>query len=154
MSSPYSDAEEARTRITTDHEVLRSLCRALVEVAAAATRHEAQRPVVRELLAQLCSEIEDHLAYEEQVLVPILRDADAWGPVRVEELSKEHADQRAVLLVLLDDARDGGREIPALADELVEFAQRFERDIAEEEGRLLTAEALGERMIVVDQTDG
>src|ERR1700682_2115643 len=46
----------------------------------------------RELLA--------HLADEERLLVPILANIDAWGPIRLGLLHAEHAHQRAVLAVL------------------------------------------------------
>jgi hemerythrin-like domain-containing protein len=154
MKSPFIAAEEARSHITNEHAVLRSLCRALVDAAQTAVLDENQGQYVRDVLDQLCTEIEKHLDYEERVLIPILRDADAWGPVRVEQLSKEHAEQRAFLFGLLEDAQEGMRDIGALADEIICFAARFEQDMEEEEERLLNADALGERMVVVDQIDG
>lgn len=153
MSSPFVEAEEARTRITTDHAVLRSLSQALVISADAAVRDARQRPIVRDLLVQLCAEIELHLQYEEAVLVPLLRRADAWGPVRVEELAREHADQRFVIAALLEQAMES-RDMGELVEEIARFTERLERDIDEEERDLLTAEALGDRIIVVDQTGG
>jgi len=131
---------EIRKRISSDHAVLRSLCRALIAVARAAERDEKHRPVIRDVLGQLCTEVERHFQYEEEVIVPLMREVDAWGPVRVERLFQEHAE-------------DGVRNVEDLADEVVWFFQRFEQDMADEEERLLNAEALGAEPRV-DQIDG
>ena len=45
------------------------------------------------LLAALAS----HMTWEETYLFPRLRDADAWAPARVKELTAEHLEQRARL---------------------------------------------------------
>ncbi|MBN9166244.1 MAG: hemerythrin domain-containing protein [Myxococcales bacterium] len=144
---------EIRKRISSDHAVLRSLCRALIAVARAAERDEKHRPVIRDVLGQLCTEVERHFQYEEEVIVPLMREVDAWGPVRVERLFQEHAEQRSVLVALVEDAEDGVRNVEDLADEVVWFFQRFEQDMADEEERLLNAEALGAEPRV-DQIDG
>lgn len=154
MSSPFEEnAEEVRARVTTDHLMLRSLVRALVAVAEAGVEDERQRALLRDLLSQLCSEIEQHLAFEERALVPLLRDADAWGLVRVAELEQEHADQRAIVAALLADAFAAGTPRD-LIDDILGFTARLERDIAEEERDLLSVEALGQRMVVTDQFGG
>lgn len=153
MISPFEAAEQTRKRITADHAVLRSICRVLVAAVEAATLDERRRPFVVDMLTQLCVEVRLHLEYEEDVLVPILRGADAWGPVRVEELAREHADQRAVITALLEEA-EGIQEMRELTGEIAEFTRRLERDIEEEERDLLTAEALGDRIVVIDQIDG
>jgi iron-sulfur cluster repair protein YtfE (RIC family) len=144
---------EVRKRITTDLALLRSLCRALITVARAAERDERQRPAIRDVLSQLSSEVERHFQYEEEVIVPLLRDVDAWGPVRVERLVQEHAEQRSVLVALTEDAQDDVRNLEDLADEIVWFFQRFEREMTETEARLLSAEAVGAEP-AVDQIDG
>ena len=152
MTSPFVVAEETRKRITTDHAVLRGIGRALVAAAEAAAYDERQRTLVEDILEQLCNEIRIHLEYEERVLVPILRVADAWGPVRVEELAKEHAEQRAVIASLLE--RGVECDIGELAGQISAFTERLERDIDEEEREMLSSEAMGDRIVVVDQIDG
>lgn len=152
MSSMIASMD-IRKRISTDHAVLRGLCRALVAVARAAERNEEHRPVIRDVLGQLCAEVERHFQYEEEVIVPLIREVDAWGPVRVERLFQVHAEQRSVLVALASDAEDGGRNADDLADEVVWFFQRFEQEMADEEERLLNAEALGAEPYV-DQIDG
>ncbi len=142
--------EEVRRRITTDHAVLRSLCRALVSVARASETDESQLPVLKDVLRQLTSELERHFDFEEHIVVPLLKGDDAWGPVRVELLHRDHAEQRAILRAVMTGVDSGVREITG---PLVRFFQRFEQDMDDEEARLLTAESLGAEPMV-DQVDG
>jgi len=144
---------EVRQRIAADHALLRSLIRALIAVTRAAERDEKQRPVLRDVLGQLCGEVERHFRYEEEFIVPLIREMDAWGQARAERFCKEHEEQRAVLSALTEDAEDGVRNVDDLADEIVWFFKRFEQDMAEEEQRLLSAEVIGAEP-TIDQIDG
>lgn len=152
MSSMIA-ALEVRQRITSDHALLRSLIQALIAVSRAAQEDEGQRPAIQDVLGQLCGEVERHFQYEEEFIVPLMREMDAWGPARVERFCKEHEEQRAVLCALAEDAQEGARNVEDLADEIVWFFQRFEQDMAEEEERLLNAETIGAEPII-DQIDG
>jgi iron-sulfur cluster repair protein YtfE (RIC family) len=147
-------ASHARSRILSDHAVLRELLRRVASHARAASEEETHRPRVRDALAELRAKLEAHLSFEEAVLVPLLETADAWGQVRVADMAKDHAGQRALLVALTEDAGDGARSMTALAEELVWFVECLERDIRDEEEKLLSSTALGEETVVVDQTDG
>ncbi|MBX3203750.1 MAG: hemerythrin domain-containing protein [Labilithrix sp.] len=144
---------EVRKRISSDHALLRGLCRALIAVARAAERDERHRPVIRDVLGQLCAEVERHFQFEEETIVPLLREVDAWGPVRVERMYHDHAEHRSVLVALTEDAEEGVRNVEDLADEIVWFFQRFEQEMAAEEERLLSAEDIGAEPLI-DQIDG
>lgn len=154
MSCSFASTEVLRARLFADHQALRSLAAAVRTTACFAPCDEMQRQRIRGTLAQLCAQIERHIALEEQELAPLLRIADAWGEVRVDLMAREHAEQRSVLVAVSEDAEDGSHPIDELVDELVWFAQRVERAIEDEQRRLLTAEALGDELIVIDQTDG
>lgn len=148
-----SSTERVRGRVRAEHAILRSLSNALVAVAREATCDGKQLPYVQSILGQLASELELHLEFEERELIPILREADAWGPVRVEAISEEHSQQRTLIRALVENAR-GPCDIGALAEELGRFVESFARDMAEEEEHLLNADALGEESVVLEQTDG
>ena len=152
MSSMIAKSE-VRRRITTDLVLLRDLCRALIAVARSAERDERQRPAIRDVLGQVCTAVDQHFQYEEDVIAPLLLEVDAWGPVRVERLFQEHAEQRSILIALAEDAQDGVRSLEDLADEIVWFFRRFEQEITDGEMRLLAAEALGAEPMI-DQIDG
>jgi hemerythrin len=152
MSSMIATSE-VRDRISTDHALLRSLTEAVISVARAAEHDERQRPAIRDVLCRVCVEVERHFQFEEEVIAPLLREVDAWGPVRVESLFQAHAEQRSVLIALVEEAQDGVRNVEDLAEEIVWFFRRFDREMAEEAARLLDAETLGAEPYV-DQIDG
>jgi hemerythrin len=137
MPPPVVVSKDVRARIASDHALLRGLMGELVAAARAAARDEKQRPVVRELIAQLRDEAERHFAYEDRALAPLLRGA------RAEAMEKDHEAQRAMFVALAEDAEDGARVIEALVEEILWFVRRFEQDMETEEERLLTPEALG-----------
>lgn len=145
--------DEVRRRITAELGLLRDLCRALITVARAATGEESQRGAIRDVLCQICVVVERHFKFEEEVVVPMLLDADPWGPVRVERLFQERDEQRSMLFALANDARDALRSTDDLADEVIGFFRSFEQQIIEAETRLLEAEAAGADP-VIDQIDG
>lgn len=151
--SSMNDRIEVRQRIASDHAVLRSLIRALIAVTRTRERDQRQRSVIRDVLGQLRDEVDRHFEYEERVLVPLMRGMGPCGPARAEQFCRDHAEQRAVIVALIEDAQDGGRDVEDLACEIVWFFERFEQDMAEEEQRLLSAEAIGAEPII-DQIDG
>jgi hypothetical protein len=153
MSSSLNPGS-VRERILSDHDRLRGLMKRVATSACEALRDEKRRPWVRDALAELRADLERHLDYEEMTLVPLLASADAWGPVRAENLVKDHAGQRALLVALTEDAGDGFRTMEALVDEIEWFVQSFERDMFDEEATFLNAEALGEEIFVTDQVAG
>lgn len=144
-------ARAVRERILADHARLRISMADVLSHARAAVLDEKVRPDVREALAKLRAELERHLQFEDDELVPLLHDADAWGAVRAEHMANDHTGQRAVLLALTEDAGEGVRTTKALAEEVEWFVESFERDMRDEEATLLSDEALGESSLV--QTD-
>lgn len=152
MSSMIA-ALDVRRRIAEEIALLRSLTQTLIAVAREAEADERRRVAIRDVLAQICAEVERHFQYEEEVVAPLMREVDSWGSVRVERMFKEHDEQRAVLVALAEDAEDGVRRVEELADEIVWFFRRFEEEMTAEEDRLLSAESIGAEPYV-DQIDG
>src|SRR5215472_6423927 len=92
--------ESVKARIFADHERMRGL---LAEIENAAnvedSDDEGTAPsALIDAIWRLFLFFDDHLAYEERNLVPILEKAHIWGTTQVERLHKEHHDQRTVLL--------------------------------------------------------
>jgi iron-sulfur cluster repair protein YtfE (RIC family) len=97
----------------------------------------------RELLA--------HLADEEALLVPILANLDAWGPVRLDLLRAEHAHQRAVLAILT-----GQPAWPAaalVADQTLSLCDNLLIDMEFEERELLNEKVMRDDLILLDASD-
>ncbi|MBC7171069.1 MAG: CBS domain-containing protein, partial [Polyangiaceae bacterium] len=90
--------EAIRERILHEHERIRSLLdhmEALAGRLANGERKVASR--LRRWARELAIALRGHLALEEEILLPAIRDADAFGNARAEELLGEHEAQRELL---------------------------------------------------------
>lgn len=146
------EQSEVRRRLAGDLALLRSLSRALAFVMRAAEQDERHRPLLCDVLSRLRAEANRHFAYQEETVGPLLRDVDAWGDARVEQLCREHEEHRGALALLANDAETGARAVDDLVGEVEWFFDRFERLMCEEDG-LLEAESPGAEPSV-DQIDG
>lgn len=148
------NSDTPRERILADHDRLRMLMKRLETNAIEALRDESRRASIRDALAELRSNLERHLDFEEATLVPYLAGADAWGPARAEHLLKDHVGQRALLVALTEDTNDGARKLEDVAEEILWFVRSFERDMIDEEATFLNAEVLGEEFFVEGRVAG
>jgi iron-sulfur cluster repair protein YtfE (RIC family) len=137
------DPSQVRERVLADHRALRHMLER-VEVLA---RHvlQGKHTAVEKLDGQvrtLDERMREHMALEERILVPALRQADAWGKERVERFHAEHERQRKILASLWRDSPDDaghGMKLALLAWGLVRLLQE---DMADEERVSLNADVL------------
>ena len=128
-----TDPSQVRERILSDHRALRGLLDR-VEVLAHELL-EGRTSAARELREQtrvLEERLREHMALEERILAPALRQADAWGSERVQHFRDDHERQRGVLEQVWrarDDSR-GGLEFALIAWGLVRLLRE---DMASEE---------------------
>ena len=100
------DAGTALRGILWQHRHIRTLLDQMRAVAEAALDGKAPSPnAVASAIGAVRSIMEVHLAFEETVLLPILRDDPPLGPQRADRLLDEHARQRTTLATLHDEAR-------------------------------------------------
>lgn len=148
-------SEVIRDRVRADHARLRTLLNTVLVGACVAQQDPHLVRRVRASLDRVREEILAHLDFEEDALLELLRRADAWGGVRAEELLSEHATERSMLDAVVEDFDAGDRSFHELADEIAWLASAIENDMADEERRYLTDEAIGESSPVsIHQTDG
>lgn len=135
------DLSSIRSRIATDHAVLRGLMRALVAGIRAAERDSSLWTCVHDVLGQLDEELKRHFSYEETMLFPTMLAMGAWGSARVDQQVVEHAEQRQALMALAVEV--GAREARSgnLTAEAVWLFHCLEKDMAEEEARLRMVES-------------
>jgi iron-sulfur cluster repair protein YtfE (RIC family) len=143
-----------RKRILREHAALRER---LDQLASAVVTLEAGREqsteAALELAGALYLALRDHIDHEDSVLVPILRDADAWGKVRAEQLAGHHALQRAAF----SDAslkQQRGATPAAVAAWLRKLRDELLSDMEHEERELLTVELLRDDPLGIDVEDG
>lgn len=148
------DAGTARRGVLSQHECIRNLLERARLLAETALDGRAPSPdAVASAIGDIRSTMEVHLAFEEAVLLPLLRDDLPIGPQRAERLLDEHERQREVLAGLHKEAC-AYPELPTLAAKLAFLTAWLLADMAEEERCLLTPEVIRDDVVVVDQADG
>jgi hypothetical protein len=138
-----------RDRVLEQHVALRELLRQALD---ATTRGLQPLGPGRDELARVTHDLRArfraHLAFEEQALVPVLGNLDAWGPERVEGLLQEHARQRAELEALVEGiGEDWDAQRLALA--LRSLVTDLLLDMDEEEEGVLSASSLQDEMMII-----
>lgn len=144
-----------RNRVLEDHRRIRAM---LIQIDTA-RRHLGHRAPdaleeTRKQVRHLVAVFQHHLALEEQMLAPCVAQIDAWGPVRVERMLREHREQRLLLKAIASDIADDTRTSEELADELAWLVDTLLRDMEREEKDLLDEDLLRDDGFVVDQSDG
>jgi hypothetical protein len=148
------DAGTARQSILSQHERLRTLlARAGAVAEAALDGHPPSPDAVASAIGDLRTTIEVHLAFEEKVLLPLLRDDLPLGPERADRLLDEHARQRQTLATLHREAC-AFPAFPTLAAKLAFLAGWLLADMAEEEHSLLNPDVVRDDVVVIDQSSG
>jgi len=135
-------AQHAHLRVTI--EIARTAARnALAAGGRGGPLQRAVTALERELLA--------HLADEERLLVPILANIDAWGPIRLGLLHAEHAHQRAVLAVLTRQPTSPATTL--LAGRTLSLCDDLLTDMEFEERELLSEKVLRDDFVLLDASD-
>lgn len=145
---------EIRLLILAQHEELRVMYAELDALLPRVRAGDADcERTLREHCRRLYQLLLRHIAVEDTLLAPALRETDGFGPVRAEDLLLEHDRQRRLLryaLSSIDEGTNGTtlvRSIPALLVSLRE-------DMAHEERDLLSTELLRDDTIGVDTCTG
>jgi hypothetical protein len=144
-----------RREVLAQHAALRDLLKRADE-AAERVLAGAGAPAalgLPRLIRSVLNALFGHMAFEEEVFLPVLREVDPWGPDRVARFMAEHARQRAELGALAIDARaqdatrDSAQVLRSLVSEIL-------LDMEEEERDFLTEEVLHDDLVVGDQNGG
>jgi len=132
--SAASSIGVVRSRILDEHAKIRA---AVVEVdrlaLAVASEDFARIHALRAGAEKLYGLLIDHLQHEDDVVAPIIRQIDAWGPVRYEQMQRDHASQRAVLAQAIRDLEKSGellgRTVQSTCWEILHDMRREEHDL-------------------------
>jgi iron-sulfur cluster repair protein YtfE (RIC family) len=147
-------ADEARTTISAQHDMIRMLLRAagtVCDLAAGGNRRTGM--LLPHYFHNVQAALEHHLETEERLLLPILMADPPLGPERALRLAAEHQSQRRELvssMALLsepDGFVEAGRRLRLLIDELL-------TDMEHEERWLLDRDVLRDDLVSVDQDCG
>ncbi|MFW6052212.1 MAG: hemerythrin domain-containing protein [Myxococcota bacterium] len=148
---------EIRARIRQEHEALRGLLGQVDEAARAVLEEGVDRRAAT-TLRQLCSALHvalsAHLDLEDAVLAPALRETDAFGPDRADELLHHHAEQRQILAAALEEAKSPRMDPAQLARHARGLVRYLMEDMATEDRDLLNPNLLRDDPILVDEFTG
>lgn len=142
-----------RKRILQDHVMIRQRLNELEQATSAMLSDHTSVTQVGELTRGLLVDLARHTELEDLILAPALKDIDAWGAVRADQLLAHHQTQRAdmsELLRLFDmhlDAHDVARVVVSLIQELRIDMEHEERD-------LLSPDLLRDDVIAVGSNSG
>jgi hemerythrin superfamily protein len=121
---------DARRLLLGQHEHLRLLVGLVEKLGARLLAGESVGERFREALGDLRKTFAAHNVSETELLEPMLRSADEWGPLRVARMTEEHLAEHAALRELLHgDERDVARRIPDFAEELLAHMDAEERTV-------------------------
>ena len=149
------DPSQVRRTILRDHDHLRGALDALEVQARALVRGELA-PVERALegLRGMKQRFLDHLDLEESIMVPALREADAWGPERARQVLDEHREQRAELEALVEELERPGVSPGVVGTRILEWIEALRVDMVHEEKAVLSPDLLRDDVIAIDLEAG
>jgi acetoin utilization protein AcuB len=143
---------QVREMMGTEHAYLHQLLEHAVgqahELLSGAGEGDREIHALRDAARQLYSRLKIHSELENKLLVPVLKQTDAWGPMRAERLLDAHARQMRALEAALMELDDLNQPPQALARHLQALAGQIQDDLAEEERDLLTPELLSDDLII------
>jgi hypothetical protein len=148
---PTLSPATVRAQVIEQHRGLRALLQQALEATTTSLQGSGPpAPVLAELIRELRARLLAHLGFEERWLVPVLAEADAWGPERVRDLVAEHIRQRAELDTLAEGIQTGW-DIGRLALATRSLVTDLLCDMDEEERGCLSAELLRDDVVAIDQ---
>jgi iron-sulfur cluster repair protein YtfE (RIC family) len=126
--------EQVRATLLEDHARLRLLFQELDGAARRVLTGDALLAFRMRVLAEaLREQVLAHLALEDRLLLPVLRDDGAEGAERARGVAREHRSQRERLGLLLDEFSDARRAPEALARSVRELVADLLDHMVEEE---------------------
>jgi len=138
-STELSAFERVHGVILRQHTEIRARMRGIDRLSTAAGKHDSLNHL-RITLGHFASMFEQHLAFEERELAPLLRAVDSWGPVRENDLIEEHREQRQRVEALCALADSTATKMSEVRGEVHWLMKTLTEDMEREEAEL---EALG-----------
>ncbi|HTL38953.1 MAG TPA: hemerythrin domain-containing protein [Kofleriaceae bacterium] len=123
------------------HDQLRDNIYRCEKLADALDAGQVEPLVVLSEVARLRVLFDMHNKFEERLLRPILRDADAFGEVRIDRMVADHVDEH----------REMGEGLGSpITSELRHTLEQLKRHLATEERYFLSSRVLREDIVVVE----
>ena len=146
---------DVRQRILDDHKIIKIMVSETQDLILRIQTGEEQLAVKlrdrgRALYEHFCL----HIDLEDVILAGALRDTDAWGKERADELENEHQEQREVLIYLLERLLDPTQPEILMVNDLFNFTVWLLEDMKHEEETLLTEDLLRDDVVGIHVNSG
>ena len=142
---------EVKQRILNDHQLIKIM---VSEVRNLALRIQAGEEYLSGRLRERGQDLYErfcrHIDLEDVILVGALRDADAGGEQRAEELRNEHREQREVLTYLLERLLDPTQPQILMVVDLLNFTAWLLDDMRHEEEMILHGDLLRDDVVGIN----
>jgi hemerythrin-like domain-containing protein len=145
---------EIRSRILSDHQGLRRDLERLEALVADVRIGRAASDALRVDAEALLAWLRAHMRWEEAYLLPALRDADAWGAQRAEQLVRDHGEQRELLDFVNRRLLDGRHPADLLVRDVAHLIALLRDDMRQEEVELLDERVLRDDVVAIDAQTG
>jgi len=110
--------------------------------------------LLRERGHELHERMSEHLEFGDRWLVPVIRELDAWGSERAQQIEEEHRGQRELLCFVLERLEDRAAPVQLLAEQLRSFILSLRDDMHYEEQSILSEELLRDDIVSIDMLTG
>ena len=137
---------EIREMILEQHRVLKMRLSALEEAARELQAKKILPADLKRFASELYAMLISHVQDEERLLVPELRDADGFGPARVNAFLEEHEQQRRILGEILKSIKETSNH-EELIQRIYGLVERIRNDIEEEESTHLSPNLLKDDIV-------
>jgi iron-sulfur cluster repair protein YtfE (RIC family) len=144
---------QVRIHISGEHKQLRKSLVSLQSLARTVSLDEEETAALCTMLRGFIATFERHLESEETLLLPLVEQLDAWGPMRAAHMRGEHFMQRSLLQEMYEKAGRVANPL-AFAIEVDALVLQILADMRDEEAALLGPETLRDDLITIDQTCG
>jgi len=142
---------EIRRRVLADHEELRDRLNRIERLAHRARAPHGPSPSgLRGEAEALLDRLAIHMHWEDRYLIPVLREADGWGEVRVDRFARDHREQRELLEYVLRELHDPRRPEGVVAGKVLDLVALLREDMAEEESAFLGQRLLRDDPVAID----
>lgn len=152
---PYPNTT-IRSVILTEHDELRSELSSIeAQLDLVASGDVPAQAALHARMAKFLGTFLHHIENEEEILRPVLKDIDAWGPQRIARMDTEHLEQRALVLRLSGvTPAAAAQEQWEWVAEVRSFINRLREDMVSEEHDCLDPTVLRDDLIAIDVFGG
>jgi len=144
---------EIRRALLREHDDLRASIDETRDAASRADNGPAEFEDLRDRLRHLVDKLVQHNRHEEDLLLGVLRTADAWGPLREEVMNAHHAVEHRQFVGALLEA-SAIREVDTFRAIVLPAIDRLLDHMAHEERMFLSEDVLRDDAVVIDQSSG